>query len=121
MGTANALGSEDVLLQNNVLLMGQCYGGQKFSNPQHPLWFRIVLTTKERPIAFYPWLKAKEGVKTVALITQDTEGGAVSLEEGKAAAKMAGLEVVAEERFEIGNDRFLLSADESARQKTRFD
>ena len=106
MGTANALGSEDVLLQNKVLLMGQCYGGQKFSNPQHPLWFRIVLTTKERPIAFYPWLKAKEGVKKVALITQDTEGGAVSLEEGKAAAKIAGLDVVAEERYESGTTDF---------------
>jgi len=102
MGTALVLGSEDVLQQNQVMVLGNVYGGQKFTNPQHPLWFRICLTTKERPIAFYPWLKAKEGVKKVALITQDTEGGAVSLDECKAAAKMAGVEVVAEERFEQG-------------------
>ena len=106
LGTALVLGSEDVLQQNQVMVLGNVYGGQKFTNPQHPLWFRILLTTKERPIAFYPWLKAKEGVKKVALITQDTEGGAVSLEEGRAAAKIAGLEVVAEERFEQGTTDF---------------
>ena len=26
-------------------------------------------------MAFYPWLKDKEGIKSVALISQDTEGG----------------------------------------------
>jgi branched-chain amino acid transport system substrate-binding protein len=106
LGTALVLGSEDVLQQNQVMVLGNVYGGKKFTNPQHPLWFRICLTTKERPTTFYPWLKQKEGVKTVALITQDTEGGAVSLEEGQAAADMAGLEVVAQERFEQGTTDF---------------
>lgn len=106
LGTALVLGSEDVLLANNVMVLGNVYGGKKFTNPKHPLWFRILLTTKERPIAFYPWLREKEGVKSVALITQDTEGGAVSLEEGKAAAKIAGLKIMAEERFEPGTTDF---------------
>ncbi len=106
LGTALVLGSEDVLKANNVMVLGNVYGGKKFTNPDHPLWFRICLTTKERPMAFYPWLKKKEGVKSVALITQDTEGGAVSLIEGKVAARAADIEVVAEERFEMGTTDF---------------
>ena len=106
LGTALVLGSEDVLMANSVMVLGNAYGGKKFTSPKHPLWFRILLTTKERPMAFYPWLKEKEGVRSVALISQDTEGGAVSIEEGKAAAKMAGLKVVAEEQFEPGTADF---------------
>ena len=46
LGTALVLGSEDVLMANNVLVLGNVYGGKKFTNPEHPLWFRICLTTK---------------------------------------------------------------------------
>lgn len=106
MGTALVLGSEDILMKNDIMVLGNVYGGKKFTNPEHPLWFRILLTTKERPIAFYPYLKKKENIKKIALITQDTEGGTVSLEEGRAAAKINGLEVVAAESFEMGTTDF---------------
>ncbi|MCD6298828.1 MAG: ABC transporter substrate-binding protein [Deltaproteobacteria bacterium] len=106
MGTALVLGSEDILMKNNIMVLGNVYGGKKFTNPEHPLWFRILLTTKERPIVFYPYLKKKEGIKKIALITQDTEGGSVSLEEGRAAAEINGLKVVAAESFEMGTTDF---------------
>lgn len=106
MGTAQVLGAEDILTKNNILVLGNVFGGKKFTNPDRPLWFRILLTTKERPIAFYPYLKKKNNIKTVALISQDTEGGAVSIEEGRAAAAANGMKIVAAESFEMGTTDF---------------
>jgi len=106
MGTAQVLGAEDILMKNNVMVLGNVFGGKKFTNPDRPLWFRILLTTKERPIAFYPYLKKKKNISKIALISQDTEGGTVSIEEGQAAAKANGIKIVATESFEMGTTDF---------------
>lgn len=89
------------------LFMCGCSSSAALTKRNFNRFFRLAPTDETESLEFVEFIKyinqtRNAGIKTVGLIYENTEFGKHAAEEGKAAAKDAGLEVVADVAFNPG-------------------
>ncbi|MCK9275990.1 MAG: ABC transporter substrate-binding protein [Syntrophales bacterium] len=105
-GGACAIACLPLLKSNNMLSLNFAGGGESLTNPKNPLVFRYNPGIENMYAAFFPMLKEREGIKTVAVINPEDETGKSGLKAAELLADINNLEIVAKIFFERGTKDF---------------
>lgn len=98
--TACVLACADLLKTNNILLIAHAFGGKTVTNPDNPLFFRGCMTIREKVYTMYPWFKKNKGVRTIAVIADDSEAGHSASGDSELAAKRSDMKIVTTAYYE---------------------
>jgi len=76
MGQHNCVVAAPVCETNKVLHLASASGGTELTNPKHSLTFRLLFNPNSLgSILYYPEVMKQFGVKTIALVNPDDDGG----------------------------------------------
>ncbi|MCK9274233.1 MAG: ABC transporter substrate-binding protein [Syntrophales bacterium] len=105
-GGACVMACLPLLKSNSILSLNFAGGGKALTNPENPLVFRYNPSIESMYAAFFPMLKEREGIKTVAVINPEDEGGKSGLMAAELLADIHKLDIVAKVFFERGTKDF---------------
>jgi branched-chain amino acid transport system substrate-binding protein len=91
-----------LLKQNKILSINDAAGGKSITNPKNPLVFRWNPSIEGTYAANFPYLKEKEGIKTIASMNPDDETGKSAEDAAEYIAKQNDLKIIERVRFERG-------------------
>jgi len=106
MGSAMTLAAKPITEERNVLIVTSAMD-LKILAPPNKLTIRNNFTSEHAGILLTPYVRDKLGVKKVAVLTRNEPWGIGNTEEFVKAFKKGGLEVVADEVYEVGAKDFL--------------
>jgi branched-chain amino acid transport system substrate-binding protein len=106
-GTSLVMATLPIAERNGVLSLVSAYGGNKVTNKENYLTFRILATADDAARATYPWMKKNwPEVKTVAFINPNDELGRETEGLLGTTCKSVGVKLVVSEFYERGTTDF---------------
>jgi len=108
MGLHNCVVAAPICEANKVFHLAFASGGEELTNPKNSFSFRMMNPNSIGPILYYPEVMKEFGVKTIALVNPDDEGGYTT---SKADKRVAGMmspapQIVADEYYVRGTPDF---------------
>lgn len=108
MGQHNCVVAAPVCETNKALHLAFASGGEELTNPKYPFTFRMMNANSIGPILYYPEVMKQFGVKTIALVNPDDEGGYTTSKVDKRVAEMLdpAPKIIADEYYVRGTQDF---------------
>jgi len=108
MGQHNCVVAAPICETNKVFQLASASGGEELTNPKFSLTFRLMNSNSIGPILYYPEVMKQFGVKTIALVNPDDEGGYTTAKVDKRVAEMLdpSPKIVADEYYVRGTQDF---------------
>jgi len=100
---SNAYASFPIVEENNILIIGSCFGFDDVVLPEHPMYFRNFQNPHERSTALIMWIGENwPDVKTLIHCNSDDEAGVTEDEIARKVGPQYGIEVLPTEYIEWG-------------------
>ena len=108
MGQHNCVVAAPICETNKILHYAYASGGEELTNTKFPFTFRMMNSNSIGPILYYPEVMKQFGVKTIALVNPDDEGGYTTARVDKRVAEMLdpSPKIIAEEYYVRGTQDF---------------
>ncbi|MCJ7507668.1 MAG: ABC transporter substrate-binding protein [candidate division Zixibacteria bacterium] len=108
MGQHNCVVAAPICETNKIIHLAFASGGEELTNPKFSFTYRMMNSNSIGPILYYPELMKQFGVKTIALVNPDDEGGYTTAKVDKRVAGMLdpSPNIIAEEYYVRGTQDF---------------
>ncbi len=106
MGSAMTLAAKPITEERGLLIVTSAMD-TKILDPPNKLTIRNNFTSEQAALLLTPYVRDKLGVKKAAILTRNEPWGIGNTEEFMKAFKQGGVEVVANEVYEVGAKDFL--------------